>query len=154
METVPISNFLSFRRQRVFLDGRVSAWSAISSGVPQGSVLGPILFCMTTDSLSHVCKNSVIIRYADDVSILHFVRSASEDHLQTEWENIVTWSENVNLPLNLLKCRVIDCHLEELVSASCLPSWWYFAQQCFFDDFSWGHFYKRHEMELSCQQDY
>ena len=104
-----ISNFLSFRRQRVFLDGRVSAWSAVSSGVPQGSVLGPILFCMTTDSLSHVCKNSVIIRYADDVSILHFVRSASEDHLQTEFKNIVTWPENVNLmPSNFLKCRVID----------------------------------------------
>ena len=103
-----ISNFLSFRQQRVLLDGCVSAWSAVSSGVPQGSVLGPVLFCMATDSLSHVCQNSAIIRYADDFSILHFVRSASEDHLQVEWDNIVSWSESVNLPLNFLKCRVMD----------------------------------------------
>ena len=40
--------------------------------------------------------------------MLHFVRQASDDNLQEEWNNIVSWSNSTNLPLNFSKCRVLD----------------------------------------------
>lgn len=87
-----IASFLSSRKQRVSLGEVFSSWSDVTSGIPQGSILGPILFCLAIDNLSHACPNSSIIKYADDVSILHFLRSSSDDHLQSEWDNIVSWS--------------------------------------------------------------
>lgn len=103
-----VSCFLKQRSQRVIINNEVSDWVHIPSGVPQGSVLGPILFCLAVDALTPVCSNSTIVKYADDISILHFVREAADDRLQEEWENIVSWSRSAHLPLNLNKCRVLD----------------------------------------------
>ena len=103
-----ISNFLSNRYQRVFVNNQASSWSPVCSGVPQGSVVGPILFCLFVDSLQPICQNSLAIKYADDVSIAHFIRSASEDKLQVECDHIVNWSRDARLPLNLLKCCTLD----------------------------------------------
>ena len=113
-----IISFLSCRKQRVFVNGRTSTWSEITSGVPQGSTLGPILFCLAVNSLSNICPNSSIVKYADDVSIFHFVRDSSEDRLQAEWDNVVHWSEAMNLPLNFLKCHVIDFVTKRSLSLS------------------------------------
>jgi hypothetical protein len=103
-----VSSFLSHRKQRVCVNNKFSEWVSVSSGVPQGSVLGPFLFCLAVDSLQPVCDNSIIIKYADDISILHFIREPSDDNLQQEWDNIVSWSQASHLPLNLNKCRVLD----------------------------------------------
>ena len=103
-----IASFLTDRKQRVLVQDVVSDWVSVPSGVPQGSVLGRVLFCLAVDDLSPVCRNSVMIKYADDVSVLHFVREASDDNLQEEWNNIVSWSNSTNLPLNFSKCRVLD----------------------------------------------
>ena len=48
------------------------------------------------------------MKYADDVSIFHFVRDSSQDRLQLEWNNLVHWSESMSLPLNFVKCHVVD----------------------------------------------
>lgn len=103
-----ISSFLSSRIQRVVINGSVSRWSSISSGVPQGSVLGPVLFCLALNELSPICSNSMYIKYADDISVLHFVRNSSEDCLQTELDHIVSWSKSVCLPINFSKCKVMN----------------------------------------------
>lgn len=103
-----ISSFLSSRKQRVFVNGETSSWTPVLSGVPQGSILGPVLFCLTIDSLSPVCTNSFFVKYADDLSVLHFVRGPSDDNLQREWDNIVSWSNSVGLPLNRAKCCILD----------------------------------------------
>ena len=49
--------FLSDRRQRVEVDGAASEWIPIVSGVPQGSVLGPLLFIMYTNEMFEVVEN-------------------------------------------------------------------------------------------------
>ena len=103
-----ISSFVSGRFQRVFVNGSYSPWTSISSGVPQGSVLGPLLFALTVDSLSPSCSNTSIIKYADDILLMHFIRSPAEDQLQVEWDNLVAWSNSLCLPINRSKCIVMD----------------------------------------------
>ena len=100
--------FLSDRRQRVVFDGTFSSWASITSGVPQGSVLGPVLFCMSIDALVPHCRNTCVTKYADDVTFIHFVRRPSDDNLQSEWDNLVAWSRRSGLPINEEKCRILD----------------------------------------------
>ncbi len=104
-----LADFLSGRKQRVRFGGLFSEWSTITSGVPQGSVVGPILFTIVIDSLSPLCDNSVYVKYADDVTVLHFVRSKDDDMLQNEWSHIENWSRSVGLHLNYSKCVVMNC---------------------------------------------
>ena len=83
-----IMSYLSNRCQRVFLNGVTSPFVSVDRGVPQGSVIGPILFSMVIDSLVPVCKNSHFFKYADDLTVLHFIRNNAEDQLQIEMEQI------------------------------------------------------------------
>jgi hypothetical protein len=103
-----IGDFLRERFQRVALPTQLSPWVPVTSGVPQGSVLGPILFCLALNSLRACHNNTSIIKYADDVTFLHSIRKAEDDCLQSEWNNLARWSEANNLPINAKKCRVLD----------------------------------------------
>ena len=103
-----ISSFLSDRVQRVMIEDKASSWSSITSGVPQGSVIGPVLFCMAIDDLSSSCSNTSVIKYADDVSFLHFLKDPSDDNLQREWDNLIDWPHNSGLPINTKKCHVTN----------------------------------------------
>lgn len=111
-----IGSFLCDRFQCVRVNDTCSTWSNVSSGVPQGSVLGPILFCMVIDDFTCVCPNSFTVKYADDISILHFVRKSSEDNLQLEWNNAIDWSRKNHLPLNILKSCVMDIVTKKSIS--------------------------------------
>ena len=102
-----VSSFLSDRSQCVLLDGLSSSWIRICSGVPQGSVIGPLLFALAVH-ISPVCSNSSMIKYADDILLLHFTRSPSDDMLQLEWNNLVQLSNSLQLPINYSKCQVMD----------------------------------------------
>ena len=103
-----IFSYLQGRRQKVMIQGHHSSWHYVSSGVPQGSILGPILFCCVMSSLKPICSNSQMIKYADDVSILHFIREFSEDKLQDELDYVISWSAGVGLQLNFNKCSVVN----------------------------------------------
>lgn len=103
-----IDSFLADRVQRVFCNNSFSTWCSVSSGVPQGSVLGPLLFVLAVDNFSCVQANTSVIKYADDFLFLHFIRRCNEDKLQSEWNNLIEWSNSVNLPLNFSKCLVMD----------------------------------------------
>ena len=103
-----IHNFLTDRRQRVHIPHSTSDWFCVPSGVPQGSVLGPLLFCLVIDNLSPICPNSDMLKFADDVTLLHYVRTPSDDCLAKEWNSINAWSARVGLSLNIEKCSVMD----------------------------------------------
>ena len=115
-----LQSYLSYRFQCVRVYDIFSSWSEIRSGVPQGSVLGPLLFCMSIDKFTSVSPNSMCIKYADDVTILHFVRNSSADSLQLEWENAERWSDMHGLPLNRSKCSIMNINTKRSLSLACV----------------------------------
>ena len=103
-----LSSYLCDRRQCVSLHDSRSSWYSLPSGVPQGSIIGPLLFSITLASLHPIRSNSKMIKYADDISLVHFVRNASDDSLQDEFDNIKSWSDLAGLQLNFSKCSITN----------------------------------------------
>ena len=68
-----------------------TAWTYCTSGVPQGSIPGPLLFSMMVNSYASVERSTQIILYADDLIILHHVAPNKKDNSQSEIENLQVW---------------------------------------------------------------
>ena len=100
-------SYLSNRRQRVCLKGITSNYVSVNCGVPQGSVIGPILFSMAMDSLEPVHENTHFVKYAEDLSVLHFMRD-SADKLQDEMNEIESWTARHSLKINFTKSCIIN----------------------------------------------
>ena len=64
-----IQDFLSQLKQRVVFKGAVSDWCSVTSGVPQGSVLGPIFFMLSVNDINDVVS-SPLFQFADDHTVL------------------------------------------------------------------------------------
>ena len=67
-----LTHFLKLRKQRVVLNGQLSSWSNIESGIPQGSILGPLLFLIYIKDISKGLTTNVRL-FADDVSLFSVV---------------------------------------------------------------------------------
>jgi len=102
-----LKSFLTDRQQRVITNNCSSKWMNCSSGVPQGSILGPTLFAMVLNSFNVKHSNSNLILYADDLTIIHSVSKSCPDNSQEELNNLVSWSNSNHLFLNPLKCAVM-----------------------------------------------
>ena len=72
-----LGNYLSDRFQRVILNGQTSSWRPVIAGVPQGSILGPLLFLVYINDLPNELKSSVKL-FADDTSLFTIVKDKNE----------------------------------------------------------------------------
>lgn len=99
--------FLTGRRQRVVVNGTFSSWSDVTSGIPQGSVLGPVLFTLYVNDLPDVVTGAVQL-FADDMKIYRGIRSSVDhDELQRDLDRLARWSETWLLPFNVAKCSTL-----------------------------------------------
>ena len=89
-----IETYLSHRKQRVVIEGQCSEWKPIISGVPQGSVLGPLLFLVYINDITEGLE-SIPLVFADDTALLEIVDSSPEESacvLNNDLEKISIWS--------------------------------------------------------------
>ena len=84
-----IEQWLTDRRQRVVVDGEVSNWKSVLSGVPQGSVFGPILFLIYINDLDDSITSNVL-KFADDTKLFRKVNTdGDKQHLQNDLDRLV-----------------------------------------------------------------
>jgi len=100
-----ISNFLNERKQQVRLGNSCSQWMDVKSGIPQGSVLGPILFLVFINDLPDVVCNITKL-FADDTKIYKEISSENDaKSLQTDINSLEKWSERWQIKFNASKCK-------------------------------------------------
>ena len=103
-----IEQFLCGRTQTVVVDGKKSVSSPVRSGVPQGTVLGPILFLLYVNDLETKIKNSKMNSFADDTRISKKISTQGDcDLLQQDLECVIVWSEENNMQLHEDKFELI-----------------------------------------------
>lgn len=102
-----IQSFLANRRQRVVLPGGSSSWKPVYSGVPQGSILGPILFLMYVNDIpDHV--HSTVKMFADDTKLYRECSSRQDcENLQSDLNSLGAWANHWLLRFNESKCVVL-----------------------------------------------
>ena len=93
-------SYLRNRRQRVFLNNVSSDWEISNCGVPQGSILGPLLFLIYINDLPQNCNLNVLL-FADDTNITSIGNSRAE--ISLELAKINNWLKSNKLVLNLEK---------------------------------------------------
>ena len=97
--------FLSDRRQCVCLNSTCSTSSYVTSGVIQGSILGPLLFTMYINDSPAQCPDYKIMLFADDVKAYKRIRSPSDRTvLQVSLNNLCHWAQECELGISTDKC--------------------------------------------------
>ena len=102
-----IEKWLTHRRQRVIVDGEISNWKSVLSGVPQGSVLGPILFLIYINDLEDDISSKVL-KFADNTKVFRKVTNDTDKQsLQDDLDKLVKWSEKWQMLFHFGKCKCI-----------------------------------------------
>ncbi|CAM5096139.1 unnamed protein product [Natator depressus] len=102
-----IRNWLKGRLQWVLLKGELSGWREVTSGVPQGSVLGPILFNLFITDLG-TKSGSVLIKFADDTKLGGIANLLKDgDIIQDDLDDLENWINSNRMKFISEKCKVM-----------------------------------------------
>jgi hypothetical protein len=102
-----LQDFLHDREQRVKVNGHLSDSTSIGSGIPQGSVLGPLLFIFYINDLPDNLQCNVLL-FADDTKLYkigHIAREGEDDKLQCDLNHLQRWSDKWLLRFHPNKCK-------------------------------------------------
>ena len=113
-----IESFLSNRKQRVQVNGASSDWAKVDSGIPQGSVLGPLLFVIYINDLPETVRSRVKL-YADDTKLYRRIRATEdEDIFQADINSLQEWSDKWLLRFHPDKCKTMTVGNRQEVPAN------------------------------------
>ena len=112
-----IKSYLQGRQQQVVVGGSISSTLPVQSGVPQGSILGPLLFVIfINDMFSCVSEGTNIALYADDTKIWRDICSYDDQEvLQRDIDRLYAWSIENNMNFHPSKCKVLSVTLQRNV---------------------------------------
>ena len=100
--------FLSSRTQTVVVEGGSSDESVVVSGVPQGSVLGPLLFLILLGDIDAGICHSIASSFADDTRVVGHIASVGSMHgMQRDLENLYSWADQNNMAFNSEKFQLL-----------------------------------------------
>ena len=102
-----VKEWLSDRKQRVSINGEKSNWGPITSGVPQGSVLGPLLFIIYLNDMEQNISSS-LSKFADDTKIGRRIDIIGDEMaLQNDLDKLNDWAIKWQMEFNVEKCKVL-----------------------------------------------
>jgi hypothetical protein len=104
-----IERWLEGRRQRVVINGEASNWAPVKSGVPQGSLLGPVLFSIYINDIDLIIELlTLLIKFADDTKVANIIRSAEDARrLQDCLDALMVWAAKWGMAFNTAKRQVM-----------------------------------------------
>ena len=117
-----IKDFLSDRSQSVILEGKTSKSYPVLSGVPQGTVLAPLLFLLYINDIIEPIKSTIRL-YADDI-LLYRVINSVDDHynLQCDLTSLENWSDTWQMKFNPAKCVHLAITNKKLILRTVIKS--------------------------------
>ena len=109
-------SYLSERQQQVVINGHSSDWLPVTLGIPQGSILGPLLFLIYINNLpTYLENNSSIALYADDSKLFRPIYLPNDSFsLQKHLNSLSHWGKNWAMAFNVSKCKVVHFSRKKL----------------------------------------
>ena len=113
-----IESFLTIRNQRVMVNGFLSQPAPVISGVPQGSVIGPLLFLILIGDIDQDIATSFVSSFADDTRLSRAVSGVTDaSALQTDLEKVYQWAIDNNMVFNAKKFEALRYGYDDVLKA-------------------------------------
>ena len=122
--TAWLANYLSEREQKTYANGQLSSAANITCGVPQGSILGPMLYLIYVNDVSSILKHCSMKLYADD-TVIYASADSPYDTLklvQNELDEFTVWCHENKLSINTGKTKAMLFGSRNIVKNTQLPN--------------------------------
>jgi ribonuclease P/MRP protein subunit RPP40 len=91
------------------INGKYSEWRDVPSGIPQGSILGPLLFVIYINDLPECINNSELFLFADDAKLYKYISCINDFNLLLlNYQSLYDWTDKWSMKLNFNKCKVMS----------------------------------------------
>ena len=110
-----IGSFLCYRQQRVVVNGAKSDWAPVLSGVPQGTVLSPMLFSLYINDISTDIDSEIRL-FADDFVCYREIKDTEDIlKLQKDIDQLGCWAKKWGMKFQLVKCNMMQITRESML---------------------------------------